>query len=256
MPSQRRSGPPSRALTVAASAQALVAPRRGRPPKGAQVLDAAVEVFLRNGYANATLEQIAREAEVSTATVFKHYRTKADIFGAIMSRVFGEAGVKTFVQPPVGEPRQGLLTLGRLYAGILRQPRIRSLFRVVTAEVPRFPELGVQLYEQGKKPYLAMVEGYLRAEVDAGTLAMPDITLATRQFLGMINDVVFWPYLLVENLPDDDREAARVIEAAAETIVRAYAADAAAVDPARPSPTTVGASHRGAPEPRADRLPR
>jgi TetR/AcrR family transcriptional regulator, regulator of autoinduction and epiphytic fitness len=202
--------------------------QRGRPPKRDAVLDAAVQAFLQGGYSGTSLEQIAREAQVSTATVFKHYRTKADIFGAIMSRVFGNDDPATW--PPVdgSDPVAGLVQIGSHYAATLRDPRIRALFRVMIAEVPRFPELGQQLYERGKAPYLERVEAYLRAAVKARLLQIPDVKLATRQFLGMINDVVFWPHMLVMNLPDSDAEAVRVVRSAARTLCSAYAPTAAA----------------------------
>ncbi|MBC7991769.1 MAG: TetR/AcrR family transcriptional regulator [Rhizobacter sp.] len=186
-----------------------------------------MRAFLEGGYSGTTLEQIAREAQVSTATVFKHYRTKADIFGAIMSRVFGNDDPSTW--PPVtsGDPVEALTQIGRQYAATLRDARIRALFRVMIAEVPRFPELGQQLYERGKAPYLQRVEEHLRREVAAKRLAIPDVKLATRQFLGMINDVVFWPHMLVVDLPDTDAEATRVIRGAARTLCAAYGAERA-----------------------------
>jgi TetR/AcrR family transcriptional regulator, regulator of autoinduction and epiphytic fitness len=213
--------PPARGLRPAAQAAVVKAPR-GRPPKRDEVLDAAVRAFLEGGYSGTTLEQIAREAQVSTATVFKHYRTKADIFGAIMSRVFGNDDPSTW--PPVAssDPVEALTQIGRQYAATLRDARIRALFRVMIAEVPRFPELGQQLYERGKAPYLQRVEEHLRREVGAKRLAISDVKLATRQFLGMINDVVFWPHMLVMDLPDTDAEATRVIRGAARTLCAAY----------------------------------
>jgi TetR/AcrR family transcriptional regulator, regulator of autoinduction and epiphytic fitness len=215
---------PSRRSKAVTQAVAVKAPR-GRPPKRDEVLDAAVRAFLEGGYSGTTLEQIAREAQVSTATVFKHYRTKADIFGAIMSRVFGNDDPSTW--PPVmsSDPVEALTQIGRQYAATLRDARIRALFRVMIAEVPRFPELGQQLYERGKAPYLQRVEEHLKREVAAKRLAIPDVKLATRQFLGMINDVVFWPHMLVMDLPDSDAEATRVIRGAARTLCAAYGAE-------------------------------
>jgi TetR/AcrR family transcriptional regulator, regulator of autoinduction and epiphytic fitness len=186
------------------------------------VLDAGVEEFLANGYAGATLEAIARRAEVSTATVFKHFRTKADIFGAIMSRVFGNEAGQDIPMPVAGDPKAGLIALGLHYADAIRIPNIRALFRVMIAEVPRFPELGKQLYEKGKAPYLERLHSYLKSEVKAGMLTIADVPLAARQFLGMINDVVFWPHMLIIDLEVSDREAKRIVLQAVNTMLRAY----------------------------------
>jgi AcrR family transcriptional regulator len=194
--------------------------RPGRPAKRGLVLDAGVAEFLAKGYAGATLASIAARAGVSTATVFKHFRTKADLFGAIMGRVFGVDDAAP--EPPSAlDPAETLRAIGRGYAATLSDPRIRALFRVVIAEVPRFPELGRELYEKGKRPYLDRLEAALAAHVAAGRLAIDDPPLAARQFLGMINDVVFWPHQLVVDLPDADADA--VVEAASRVFLRAYA---------------------------------
>lgn len=205
--------------------QALSRPRGpGRRPKRSDVLDAAVEEILEKGYSGATLASIADRAKVSTATVFKHFRTKADIFGSIMRRVWGNEEDSMPPDPDPGDPRAGLLLIGQDYAHTIMDPKIRALFRVMIAEVPRFPELGMALYEKGKKPYLDRLTAYLRAEVAAGTLAVPDIDLAVRQFLGMINDSLFWPHMLVIDLVETPEDAAHVISGAVTTFVAAFEA--------------------------------
>jgi TetR/AcrR family transcriptional regulator, regulator of autoinduction and epiphytic fitness len=196
--------------------------KRGRPAKGEAVLSAAVAAFLERGYSGTTLELIAQTAGVSTATVFKHYRTKAEIFGVIMSQVFGNDDLNAWPKMNPAQPFEGLQMIGKLYADTIRDPNIRSLFRVMIAEVPRFPELGEQLYYRGKAPYLARVEDFLKKANLVGSLKVPDVQIATRQFLGMINDIVFWPYLLVNGLPDDDSEAQKIVQQAAQVICLAY----------------------------------
>lgn len=203
-------------------AGSVVVRRPGRRPKRSDVLDAAVEEILEKGYAAATLASIAERAQVSTATVFKHFRTKADIFGAIMSRVWGNEDDSLPPEPDIGDPRAGLRAIGDDYAQTITDPKIRALFRVMIAEVPRFPELGLELYEKGKKPYLDRLHSYIEAEVAAGTLSVPDVGLAVRQFLGMINDVIFWPHMLVLNLDESEEDIDRVVSGAVETVLRAY----------------------------------
>lgn len=196
--------------------------RGGRRPKRGEVLDAAVEEILEKGYSGATLASIAERAQVSTATVFKHFRTKAEIFGAIMRRIFGNEEESLPPEPEPGDPRAGLSAIGHDYAAAITDPKIKALFRVMIAEVPRFPELGQELYEKGKKPYLDRLHTYLEAEVAAGTLVIPDVALAVRQFLGMINDVIFWPHMLVVDLAETDEDIERVVAAAVTTFTRAF----------------------------------
>lgn len=51
-----------------------------------RILEAASEVFSRDGIANATLEQIARQAGVTRGAIYWHYKGKQDLLQAL----FGE----------------------------------------------------------------------------------------------------------------------------------------------------------------------
>ena len=51
--------------------------RRGR------IVDAALPLFARKGFAGTTTKEIAEAAEVSEALLFKHFPTKAALYGAI-----------------------------------------------------------------------------------------------------------------------------------------------------------------------------
>jgi hypothetical protein len=70
-------------------------------------------------------------------------------------------------------------------------PNIQPLFRVVIAEAARFPELGTELYHRGKEPFLKRLHAYLEAQVALDKPAIANIPLASRQLLGMINDIIF-----------------------------------------------------------------
>lgn len=212
-------------ITRTPDTRGLVAYRaRVTGEKRAAILDAAVGKFLEGGYAGTSLEAIARTAEVSTGTLFKHFPTKAALFGAIMARVWeNEPGAEGTVPPP-GDPRAGLMMIGRDYARLLRAPNVEALFRVVIAEAPRFPELGRELYERGKAPYLARLEAYLRSEASVGQLQLAGkaTSRATREFLGMINDQIFWPRFLVIDLVIGDGAVERVLSSATDTFLARY----------------------------------
>jgi AcrR family transcriptional regulator len=57
-------------------------PTRGRPRLSSREMleDAAFELFLENGYAGTTVEQITQRAGVSRNTFFNYFRGKSDVF--------------------------------------------------------------------------------------------------------------------------------------------------------------------------------
>lgn len=51
------------------------------------ILDASEQVFMAKGVAHASLEEIARTAQVTRGAVYWHFRNKSDVFEAMLERV-------------------------------------------------------------------------------------------------------------------------------------------------------------------------
>ena len=190
--------------------------------KQASILKAALAAFSQFGYDRTTIDHVAQQANVSTATLYKHFSSKADLFGGIMAQVWQTDQINSTPVPSELPPQAALIQIGQDYARLLNSPNIQPLFRVIIAEAPRFPELGTELYYRGKEPFLNRLQAYLQSQVAAGNLSIADISIATRQFLGMINDIIFWPRFLIMDLKIDEIEIENVIVNAVETFLARY----------------------------------
>lgn len=102
------------------------------------ILRAATDLFLELGYDGTSLAKVAATAGVSTATLFKRFPTKAVLFDAIVTGHWA-VGEQPEEPPRTGDPRAGLRTIGLRYADLMTRPEMVALFRIVIAEVPRFP---------------------------------------------------------------------------------------------------------------------
>ena len=194
-----------------------------RKEKRTALLDAAQAAFLARGFARSSVNAIAKDAGVSTATLYKHFDTKEDLFGAVTGRMWQALRSRLDLQALNAAPlAEALHLIGSEYAELLERDDVRGLFRVIVAEAVQFPELGKKLYEHGKGAYLNKLERYLAQRVAAGELAIDDVGLATRQFLGMISDIVLWPSLLVAELKVSAKERDKVVRTAAETFLARY----------------------------------
>lgn len=87
---------------------AHLGPERRRP----QVLDAALGLFLESGYEGTSMEAIARQAGVSKPVVYACFRSKDELFRALLGReeerILGEIEV-AFEQRDLGDPEQTLV---------------------------------------------------------------------------------------------------------------------------------------------------
>ncbi len=191
--------------------------------KRALILGAATELFTELGYDKTSLARVAERAGVSTATMFKQFRTKAELFEAIVLQ-FWDAGPDAEVPPPApGDPRTGLSVLGARYAQLLRRPGMAGLHRMVIAEAPRFPDLGRVQFDLGKQPFFELVRDYIDSEARAGSLQVPDVVRATTELLGMISNFVLWPQLLLQEWSPSDHDVDETVDSAVETFLARYA---------------------------------
>ncbi len=55
------------------------------------ILKAAETIFSRHGYAQASMDEIAGEAQFSKATLYRYFRSKGEIFAAVVKESFLEA---------------------------------------------------------------------------------------------------------------------------------------------------------------------
>lgn len=155
--------------------------------KHAAILEAATEIFLRDGFEAASMEAITQRAGVSKATVYSHFPTKHALFAAIVhgrcACLVPQIEAATETKAP---PAEVLTAIGHAFLEILVSDTALSLYRVVVAEAPRQPEVGRAFYEAGPDRLAGSLASYLADQARQGKLALRDPRLAAEQFLGMI----------------------------------------------------------------------
>ena len=175
------------------------------------------------------MARVADRADVSKATLFKQFPTKAELFEATVLAA-GDTSDSEPLEPPSGDFHAGLVGLGMAYAELLSRPRMADLIRAVIAESARFPELRQRTFDFGTLPVLRALRRYFQTANAQGIAHVNDSDVATAQFLGMIATVVFWPRLVHGNWSLTDEETLHTVDEAARTIVARYATTQSATD--------------------------
>lgn len=201
--------------------------RRGR--KYDQVLDGARRVFMRDGYEGASVDDIAREAGVSKATLYAYFPDKRLLFSEIwMEECRRQSEVAENELDPEASAEEFLLFAGHRIAAFLMSDFGRSLFRLVVAEVSRFPELARAFYANGPGLLRDRLVRHLRQLVARGALRIPDCELAADQFVQLCKARIHDRLIL--GLVDDIRpkEVETSIQAAVAMFLAQYGPDKAA----------------------------
>ena len=165
--------------------------RVGRPRRGTEsartdtLIGAATRVFLRDGYGGASIDKVASEAGVSTRTIYERFKNKADLLGAVISRLV-DRDMATELATEGLEPRQALTVIGQIITGRACDPESAALFRIVATEAQRFPELAAKMRCSAKQRVDDAVARYFRKQVHRGTLMLADPERAASLFLQMV----------------------------------------------------------------------
>jgi TetR/AcrR family transcriptional regulator, mexJK operon transcriptional repressor len=168
--------------------------RVGRPRRGTEsaradlLIAAATRVFLRDGYGSASIDKVASEAGVSTRTIYERFKNKADLLGAVISRLV-ERDMASVLAPdeldPL-EPRQALTVIGMTISGRACNPDSAALFRILATEAHRFPELAAKMRSSAKERADDAIANYFRGQVSRGTLRLADPDRAAVLFMHMV----------------------------------------------------------------------
>jgi AcrR family transcriptional regulator len=120
--------------------------------KRSAIVAAARRAFLDSGYAQTSMDAIAELAEVSVKTIYRHFENKDELFSAVMQAVCHDNGVSPGEQNVASlalrypwfddASVQGLTAGGKEYLDHVLSDEQLSLYRVVTRDAHRFPELG------------------------------------------------------------------------------------------------------------------
>ena len=154
------------------------------------ILDTATELFLRQGFAGTSMDEVAARAGVSKQTVYKQFASKEALFLGIVQSMTGAASdrVQTEMRDPAGTEQLVAELHGhadRLMT-IALAPRLLQLRRLVISEATRFPELGKALYEGGPGRAIAGLATALGRWSAQGLLTIDDPLVAATQFNWLI----------------------------------------------------------------------
>jgi AcrR family transcriptional regulator len=155
-----------------------------RVARGDRILDAAAELLLRYGYSRVTIDDVAQRAEVGKGTVYLHWRTREELFGAVLGRELAQA-LDEVAEGIVVHP--GSWQLDRLaramFLALGRRPLLIALVRSDPEVLGKF--VGRRSAERARRraiplgEYLGLLSahGQLREDLSADDLTLAFISV-------------------------------------------------------------------------------
>ena len=194
-----------------------------RSPKFEAIERAAYELFLSRGFGSVSMDEIAKRAGVSKATIYSHFADKAELFAGMMRADCAMSWVKNELSDrSVDDVRGVLLELGRSYIGLLAEKG--AMQRIVIAEAMRFPEIAQIFFENGPNASRLALTGYLDRVCATGKLAIPDTNRGANQFFALLRDDIYLRGVLGLDSGEDLQAALdQTVTAAVDLFLKGYA---------------------------------
>jgi TetR/AcrR family transcriptional repressor of mexJK operon len=181
----------------------------GRPKdlgKRAAILEAAKRMFTAHGFERVSMDQIAAEAGVSKLTVYSHFGDKETLFSAAITAKCDQ-----------------LLGIGRGFLTLINSEESLAIHRVVTTQPPP-TKLGQLFWEAGPRRMQEAFGSFLRDQIVAGALDIPDVRRAASQFFCLLKGEAHMLLLCgcISELGAAEAEAH--VQATVDMFLRAYQA--------------------------------
>src|SRR3989442_12947936 len=124
--------------------------QRRKAARPAEIVTAALEVFVQRGFAATRLEEVARRAGVTKGTVYLYFKSKEALFKAVVRETIvpviaqGEAIARSFT----GSARDLVERLVREYWRLIGETALAGIPKLMMADAATFPDLTRFYYDE------------------------------------------------------------------------------------------------------------
>ena len=198
--------------------------QRRKEDRPAEITEAALAAFAEKGYAATRVDEVARRAGVSKGLLYLYFKTKEDLFKAV---------IRSFLSPRIDALIKNIEETELSAEEFLRGPFLafakslpgspaKILVRLMIAEGPKYPDLVDWYWDNVVSKALIALRTLIERGVDNGEFRESAVSefpqlLVTPVFFSMIFTIVFKQQM---NLDTD-----RFIEAHVEIVLNSIKAD-------------------------------
>jgi AcrR family transcriptional regulator len=193
-----------------------------------QILQAAREIVLREGFDALTMRKIADTIEYSPATIYLHFASRDEIARHLVESGFAELIAYFGPVAAIADPSERLSAIGRAYVTFgIEHPQT---YRLIFMENYTSAVMGGEKLEDPDEPgtrAFGFVEQTVRELVERGTIAPIDPALGAEMLWAAVHGIVSLKLVC----PDFPTHSAQAL---ADTMLATLDAGLRATKPARP----------------------
>ena len=165
---------------------------RGRPrdaSKNTAIIEAASVLFLELGFDGTSMDGVAKRAGVSKQTVYSHFSSKEQLFGAaVHAAIVAYYPDRALASVENHTLEADLRAVCYRLATLLMSDRAIAMFRLLVTAAAKGPELGELFWKSGPAEIQIQLAAFLQTWVEKGALNIDDVEKAGQQLVALFKE--------------------------------------------------------------------
>lgn len=188
------------------------------------IIEVAKEAFIRQGFENTSMSEIANRVGGSKATLYNYFSSKEEIFAAVMESSATEKIAIAFnILEDSDNIRSTLTNFGMHYLHSILAPEIMAIRKMALNEADR-SDIGRHFYENGPKKGWELISNYLQKQIDQNNLTTCDAGICAMHLKALLEAEVVEPYALGVISSPDEEQLTSIVSRAINIFLLAYQA--------------------------------
>ena len=174
--------------------------RRRKESRPGEIIEAALELFVANGFKATRLEEVAKLAGVSKGTVYLYFDSKEDLFRAVVQQtIIPEIEKAEQRAADFRGSQRDLLTLLILnWWNVVGKTRLAGIPKLMISEATNFPEMAEYYLDKVVSRVRNLIKTSIVNGIQQGEFKSSDPIVTTRLLMAPMLFAVIWEKSLAQ----------------------------------------------------------
>ena len=170
-----------------------------------EIVEAALAIFARDGFAGTRLEDVAERVGISKGTIYLYFENKEELFKACVRETLGSHLQQTMEMAATfeGSTSDLLREVFRRVSAMLSQHAYRTILLLLISEGQRFPELVSFYHAEVLAPGVRGLKAVLQRGVESGEFNDTGLSEFPMMLMSPVIASVIWNHLFGKFTPID-----------------------------------------------------
>ncbi|MDO8771960.1 MAG: TetR/AcrR family transcriptional regulator [Burkholderiaceae bacterium] len=212
---------------------------RRKEARPGELLDAALDLFVAKGFAATRAEEVAAKAGVSKGTLFLYFKSKEDLFEAVVRENITNQITQGMAELEAFEGTTAELLRFAMFAWWNRvgNTKASGITKLVMSEASNFPTMAAFYQDNVVKPAHQLIRAILQRGLDRGEFRALNMDYAVYSVIAPLIFLTMWKHSIGPCCMDMPLDPEDFISSQADIVIHGILAPSHTPPPPRPSPT-------------------